>query len=213
MEPIEPRLFSETFRNWAGEALDSYQKLLRFIRSTRTQTGLCVTAYLDRRDYPVGAEPSSEELEALRLKPHKVLPKWNYTISPNPCVSPKPVTSNRGDSPAGPRNHYLQREPGASAPRHAALRKTISQKHRNITEDSDQDLDATSPCDLGAPLEQLVPHWNNWSHRGYSEKAFPHRGVCVSGAPQFRELVKSGRCLNRRVMRSTFPSLHFGLTP
>jgi hypothetical protein len=80
----EHRLFSETSKNWAGEPLDSYQKILRFIRSTRTQTGLCVTASLDRRDYPVGAEPSSEELEALRLKPHKVLPKWNYTISPNP---------------------------------------------------------------------------------------------------------------------------------
>ena len=81
--PIEHRLFSEISKNWAGEPLDSYQKILRFIRSTRTQTGLSVTAYLDRRYYPVGAEPSSEELEALRLKPHEVLPKWNYTISPN----------------------------------------------------------------------------------------------------------------------------------
>lgn len=81
--PIEHRLFSEISKNWAGEPLDSYQKILRFIRSTRTQTGLSVTAYLDRHYYPVGAEPSSEELETLRLKPHEVLPKWNYTISPN----------------------------------------------------------------------------------------------------------------------------------
>jgi hypothetical protein len=81
--PIEHRLFSEISKNWAGEPLDSYQKILRFIRSTKTQSGLSVTAYLDRRYYPVGAEPSSEELEELRLKPHEVLPKWNYTISPN----------------------------------------------------------------------------------------------------------------------------------
>jgi hypothetical protein len=49
--------------NWAGEPLDSYQKILNFIRSTRTDTGLPVTAQLDRRNYPTGTE-------------------WNYTISP-----------------------------------------------------------------------------------------------------------------------------------
>jgi len=47
--PIEHRLFSEISKNWAGEPLDSYQKILNFIRSTRTQTGLSVTAHLDRR--------------------------------------------------------------------------------------------------------------------------------------------------------------------
>ena len=65
------------------EPLDSYQKILNFIRSTRTQTGLSVTAHLDRRFYPTGAEPTLEHLQALRLKYHQVLPKWNYTISPN----------------------------------------------------------------------------------------------------------------------------------
>ena len=42
--PIEHRLFSEISKNWAGEPLDSYQKILNFIRSTRTQTGLSVTS-------------------------------------------------------------------------------------------------------------------------------------------------------------------------
>ena len=81
--PIEHRLFSEISKNWAGEPLDSYQKILNFIRSTRTQTGLSVTAHLDRRYYPTGTEPTPQQLQALRLKPHQVLPKWNYTISPN----------------------------------------------------------------------------------------------------------------------------------
>jgi hypothetical protein len=81
--PIEHRLFSEISKNWAGEPLDSYQKILNFIRSTRTQTGLSVTAHLDRRYYPTRTEPTPEQLQALRLKPHDVLPKWNYTISPN----------------------------------------------------------------------------------------------------------------------------------
>ena len=59
------------------------QKILNFIRSTRTQTGLSVTAHLDRRHYPTGTEPTPEQLQAPRLKPHDVLPKWNYTILPN----------------------------------------------------------------------------------------------------------------------------------
>jgi hypothetical protein len=81
--PIEHRLFSEISKNWAGEPLDSYQKILRFIRSTRTQSGLAVTAHLDRRHYRTGVEPTQEELQSLRLLPGDVLPKWNYTLSPN----------------------------------------------------------------------------------------------------------------------------------
>jgi hypothetical protein len=80
---IEHRLFSEISKNWAGEPLDSYQKILRFIRSTKTHTGLSVTAHLDRRNYPTGTQPTPEELQALRIRPHEILPKWNYTISPN----------------------------------------------------------------------------------------------------------------------------------
>ena len=81
--PIEHRLFSEISRNWAGEPLDSYQKILNFIRTTSTRTGLAVSAYLDRRHYPIGAEPTPEQLQRLRLEPHDTLPKWNYTVKPN----------------------------------------------------------------------------------------------------------------------------------
>lgn len=81
--PIEHRLFSEISKNWAGEPLDSYQKILRFIRSTGTQAGLAITAHLDRRHYPTGVEPTPEQLQAVRLQPGDILPKWNYTLSPN----------------------------------------------------------------------------------------------------------------------------------
>jgi hypothetical protein len=81
--PIEHRLFSEISKNWAGEPLDTYQKILNFIRTTSTRSGLAVSAYLDRRHYPVGAEPTPEALQRLRLEPHDTLPKWNYTIKPN----------------------------------------------------------------------------------------------------------------------------------
>jgi len=81
--PIEHRLFSAISKNWAGEPLDSYHKILRFIRTTSTQTGWDVSAYLDRRHYPTGVEPTIEQLRGLRLYPHETLPHWNYTIQPN----------------------------------------------------------------------------------------------------------------------------------
>jgi hypothetical protein len=81
--PIEHRLFSEVSLNWAAEPLDSYQKILNFARNTTTQTGLEVTAYLDRRHYPCGLKPTSQQLSSLRLHPHDTLPEWNYTIKPN----------------------------------------------------------------------------------------------------------------------------------
>jgi hypothetical protein len=80
--PIEHRLFSEVSRNWAGEPLDSYQKILNYARTTKTQSGLTVTAYLDRRDYPCGLKPTPKQIASLRLQRHETLPEWNYTIKP-----------------------------------------------------------------------------------------------------------------------------------
>lgn len=81
--PIEHRLFSEISKNWAGEPLDSYEKMLKFIRTTKTQTGLVVTAYLDRKRYPTGLKPEPQTISSLRLKHSNTLPRWNYTIAPN----------------------------------------------------------------------------------------------------------------------------------
>ena len=49
---------------------------------TKTQTGLTVTAYLDRRSYPCGLKPTPQQVASLRLQRHEVLPQWNYTIKP-----------------------------------------------------------------------------------------------------------------------------------
>ena len=81
--PIEHRLFSEISKNWAAEPLDSYEKMLNFIRTTSTRTGLVVTAYLDRRDYQKGLKPDPQLIRSLRLTPGKTLSHWNYTIAPN----------------------------------------------------------------------------------------------------------------------------------
>jgi hypothetical protein len=44
--PIEHRFFSEISKNWAGRPLDSYETILNYIGTTRTQTGLEVQAHL-----------------------------------------------------------------------------------------------------------------------------------------------------------------------
>ncbi len=75
-------MFSQISRNWAAEPLDSYDKALKFIRTTKTTTGLKVTAHLDTADYPIGVKVSQQELAELSIQPKRVLPKWNYTISP-----------------------------------------------------------------------------------------------------------------------------------
>src|SRR5712691_6951271 len=78
--PIEHRLFSEVSGNWAGEPLDSYEEILNYPRTTKTKTGLTLTACLDRRNYPCGLKPTPDQLASLRLQRHETLPEWNYTI-------------------------------------------------------------------------------------------------------------------------------------
>ncbi len=58
-------------KNWAGEPLDSYQKILNFLRTTKTQTGLVVTAYLDRAQYQTGTAVDADLIRQLRLTPSR----------------------------------------------------------------------------------------------------------------------------------------------
>ncbi len=81
--PIERRLFSQISKNWAGEPLGTYEKILKFIRTTKTSTGLRVRAFLDRRNYPLGVKPSAARLRELQITRPKFAPKWNYTIKPS----------------------------------------------------------------------------------------------------------------------------------
>jgi hypothetical protein len=67
--PIEHRLFSQISKNWAGEPLVSHEKMLGFIRSTSTKTGLSVSAYLDRAEYPTGLKPNRQLISSLALNP------------------------------------------------------------------------------------------------------------------------------------------------
>jgi hypothetical protein len=80
---IEHRLFCHIEENWAGVPLIDYETIIKFIRTTKTETGLRCRAYLDQRDYATGKHISKEQKAFINLKPHRVLPRWNYTILPH----------------------------------------------------------------------------------------------------------------------------------
>lgn len=79
---IEHRLFNHISANWIGEPLERYEVVLKFIRTTTTETGLCCTAYLDRKHYQTKLTLTKEQKKSLCVTGHRVLPKWNYTIRP-----------------------------------------------------------------------------------------------------------------------------------
>ena len=80
--PIEHRLFCEVTKNWAGRPLDSYETILKYLRTTRTATGLRVRAHLVRKTYKTGVKITDAQMQELRITPDSSMPKWNYTIEP-----------------------------------------------------------------------------------------------------------------------------------
>lgn len=80
--PIEHRCFNLISGNWAGQPLDSYETILKFIRSTRSTTGFRCRARLDKREYPTGIKISQQQVDAWRIDKHTLFPQWNYTVKP-----------------------------------------------------------------------------------------------------------------------------------
>jgi hypothetical protein len=81
--PVEHRMFCFISRNWAGQPLVSYETVLKFIRTTKTKSGFRCRVLLDSSDYATGVKITPEQKAQINLKPHRVLPKWNYTIEPH----------------------------------------------------------------------------------------------------------------------------------
>jgi Rhodopirellula transposase DDE domain len=81
--PIDHRMFSLISDNWSGEPLVSYEMILNYIRRARSSEGFHCRARLDLTDYPTGYKVTPEAKGWVRLKPRRVLPKWNYTIWPH----------------------------------------------------------------------------------------------------------------------------------
>ncbi len=80
--PIEHHLFSHISRNWAGQPLESYETVVKYIRTTTTVPGLRVAARLLQKQYAKGEAISASEMRRLALIPHTTLPTWNYTLAP-----------------------------------------------------------------------------------------------------------------------------------
>ena len=81
--PIEHCMFSPISGNWAGEPLRSYETVLKHIRTTQTEPGFRCRACLDRKEYPTRQRAAPEDKARVRIKPHSLLPHWNYTIWPH----------------------------------------------------------------------------------------------------------------------------------
>ncbi len=81
--PIEHRLFSEISKNWQGTPLRDYETVLKYIRTTTTNTGLKVKARLIKKKYIKGKTVSKEELKNFNLHRHKIMPLLNYSLCPN----------------------------------------------------------------------------------------------------------------------------------
>jgi Rhodopirellula transposase DDE domain len=81
--PIEHRMFSPISANWVGQPLVSYETMLKFIRTTRTETGFHCRARLDTATYETGHKITADEKAQINLHPLRVFPKWNYTIRPH----------------------------------------------------------------------------------------------------------------------------------
>jgi hypothetical protein len=80
--PIEHRLFSEISKNWAGCPLRSYETMINHISTTRTETGLRVTAQLVTQQYAKGVKIPDAVMATLDIRPHEIQPLRNYTIHP-----------------------------------------------------------------------------------------------------------------------------------
>jgi hypothetical protein len=81
--PIEHHLFSHISNNWAGKPLETYETVMKYIKTTKTSTGLAVKASLITRNYEKGEKISASDMARLVLNAHKILPDWNYTLTPS----------------------------------------------------------------------------------------------------------------------------------
>ena len=81
--PLEIRDISRRINNlWGFLPNTSYETILKYLRTTRTATGLRVRAHLVKRTYKTGVKVTKAQMHELRLTPGDSLPKWNYTIDP-----------------------------------------------------------------------------------------------------------------------------------
>ncbi len=93
--PVEHRRSARSARTGRA-ALDSYQTILNYIRTTTTATGLHVKAYLVTTDYPTGVKTKDDRWPTYNPSDPTTQPSRNYTSAPNtPRQTGKLFPANR----------------------------------------------------------------------------------------------------------------------
>lgn len=77
---IEHRLFAQISRTWRGVPLETLEIIISLIESTKTKTGLNVSAQIDRKEYKTGISITDEQMESLSIVRDNWKGEWNYTI-------------------------------------------------------------------------------------------------------------------------------------
>lgn len=80
---IEHRLFCHITRNWQGVPLEDLTIVVNLIGSTKTEEGLEVHAWLDRRQYEKSRKVTDTQLSEVRIKRNRFHGDWNYEVLPN----------------------------------------------------------------------------------------------------------------------------------
>jgi hypothetical protein len=80
--PIEHRVFPHVTRALEGVPLNTLGEAKNRIESTKTNTGLIVTAEIIHKTYKTGKKVAKDFMKNLKIKFGDSVPKLNYTISP-----------------------------------------------------------------------------------------------------------------------------------
>ena len=82
--PIERRFFAHVSRACRGMLFDTLETAVKLMRKAATSTGLRTTVNVIRRIYETGRNATEAMKEVIRstVKFDNLLPKWNYTLTP-----------------------------------------------------------------------------------------------------------------------------------
>jgi hypothetical protein len=74
-------------RYWSAHPLTDYETVLKFIRTTKTSTGLQIRAVLHTKQYKKGIRIDDDQMKEINFRHYIQRPNWNYSISPGKNVN------------------------------------------------------------------------------------------------------------------------------
>jgi transposase len=80
---VEHRMFCYISSHWKGQPLINVETVIQLIGSTTTTKGLKIICVKDTTVYKIGKKVSDKDFMAINIKAVKILPAWNYIISPD----------------------------------------------------------------------------------------------------------------------------------